>query len=246
MSDNNQATNPPVSGSSMSDQDQFALLKVLGQALSNCPDLANIIASAASGTLKTASDVNRERSDRYKTSHYYREKYARELQPVIDALLDTKKDQAFYLERNEKKRRNSIKSRINVSLAYLIDHLDPTKKYAEGRLLFMVTDEPAGIFLRHEHNIRSSDKLVAVPTDTPYEGAASVEWRVKLEDFLNSDPGPKGITEELTADDGVNLDDQGIEDLRSELDAIGGIIAIITHTKIKLVKLPVCQHLREV
>ncbi len=165
---------------------------------------------------------------------YYREVYAHQIQPVIDEMMTDEKDRWYLYTTWAHMSPQTIYLRINQSLRYLTDILDPEHKYAkflEKVDIFRVRGKGILLTLKLEHRESTADfkpevdLQVAPTTELP-------KWRQKMDTWLSkSKAGDKPLIIE-----GLMLSPDEIKNLKLEFVSIKNVMPSITSATIKLIK----------
>lgn len=140
---------------------------------------------------------------------YYRENYAKSLQPIIDEMLVTKQEPIFLFEDFPNYKKRTLLNRIGQSFDYLrrvMDH--PDKRYAKLRAEVKLSIEPTGVAIRY----RSNDPSEGQPVEQMVAHAASKhapvdpgKWKQEVIAFIETaEPGESRAWNGLT----LNTDEQ--------------------------------------
>lgn len=168
---------------------------------------------------------------------YYKEVYATELRVAIDEMIkdrtDVYYDYEFWEERGIS--RNSLYLRVNQARNYLLDHLDtPDMTYAKFfELVDVERVRGVGVTIRFKPEFRDANisdfkpKKVVAREEAP-------RWKRDMDDFLENEDnlGETFFREHLMLD----ADEQ--EAIKASLAGLTNVIASITVSTIKLVKVP--------
>jgi hypothetical protein len=113
---------------------------------------------------------------------YYTHEYGLAMKAVADKMLTSKNDQIFELEHFPSLRINSLYSRINQGIRFLLENMDtPDKKYATWRAVIIVRNEKDAIRLSFNpafKDVKFNAREVTPKTDRSYKD--------KIDDFLES------------------------------------------------------------
>lgn len=127
-------------------------------------------------------------------SPYYKERYARELQLVLDEMFEDKTSDRKFLYADFNLASRSFYIRINQSWRYLIDKLDSVGKYDWMKKNVRIRRESDGLRLIWVHNLSTLAETDA-PIEKPktltikHEEVTPTElWKVKLNKFFEEAP----------------------------------------------------------
>lgn len=168
---------------------------------------------------------------------YYKERYALQLRSVLDEMIQEHYKNIhttryfYYKEANLSK--NSMYLMIRQSLMFLLDQMDPDRVYKRFSELIKIEKEETGIRISYCDDIEQLadsplNKVVVIEDQTEQE----ITVQARIEEFLeNAKPGEKF---ELTR---LQLDNEIVENLRLSVSQLKDIVASITRTNIRLIKL---------
>ena len=181
-----------------------------------------------------ARTLNYQKPDRWggrSNAPYYREQYARVMQAVLDKMMHNRHDQMYYYK-NHSLAPNSLYQKIQQSVRFLLDNLDPDGKYA------------AFWNCIYCHKVKGVGVRVCIRTDLLDEAAVHhnfmptelitdlQDWRDKMAKYIED--GEPGIPFEAT---GLGLTEEQVADLEIQLSAIPDLNYSVTPRHVKLVKL---------
>lgn len=160
---------------------------------------------------------------------YYKRPYGEEMKRFVDDMIATHKPKIFYL-RNAKYTINSLMCRLDQSLRFLINELDPTFTYYKFRkdVTLMRVYDPAdrtkciGAALRwndqllQEHGQLDGDNFDVEAYKTERKKASDINWRHQLNDWLEV-PWSETLEKKDCKLDLVNLNLTDIEVAETEL-----------------------------
>lgn len=153
---------------------------------------------------------------------YYREKFARELKPVLDAMIEDRKNRIFRYSSYRSMQPSTLRLRIDQAWRYLSTFLDPDGKYKALRKEVDLRKGENGIvaWIIEEGVVEPMRAdLLSVADDT----GKGRSWRDDLETFLNEAPeGDKLVIKniDLLEDDRVHLETtlHGLENVMYSYD----------------------------
>lgn len=170
------------------------------------------------------------------TAPYYRAEYGLQMKCVLDEIIKTSKP--FIWRYNDPRWSNlkpdTLYKKINQSLIYVKDCLDPDYKYAaiiEACLIHK--KKGVGIIMEVRQDI-----LYQQQVDNPEAFMPNIlvndnsDWRDRLTDFLER--GQPSIPFEVT---GLALSEEEQEQIKIELCEVQNIVVIVSDSRIKVVKI---------
>jgi len=156
---------------------------------------------------------------------YYQEKFGKEIEPSLRAILADKKDRIVFYSDFPYISKRSLYLRIYQAKCYAEDNF---KNLDESKIKIGVnTANKKGITLKYLTD--DVKPLVAHPLDNPN---ALVTWRNELDTFLTESPiGTKFVK------DTIDLSPQEVLDLKITLNGLPGIISVVKQHEIKILKI---------
>lgn len=146
-------TPPPTDILSISDD---ALDSLLSIARGGDSDAKNVLKKA----LGTDTYKLERKKQRQQTQPYYKEEYAKELIPILDAIDRDKTSKKLLARDYPRYRLNTIYTRISQSLSYIIDNLDPDGKYKIIRETFRLEKKSDRIIFEYIGEMKFNEKLI--------------------------------------------------------------------------------------
>ena len=170
---------------------------------------------------------------RRSTATYYGQQYAIQIKAVLDAMMADKQDRWYYYKEWPHMSHTSVYLRINQSLRYLLEVMDPDHRYSTFMSTVAITRERnVGVKLTVKEEYRDG----ALKTFIPVAIVPSLElpkWKQKIEKWLEeSEPGDKPFILE-----GLMLTSEEVKNLKIEFLGLSNIISSITSSSIKLIKI---------
>lgn len=175
---------------------------------------------------------------------YYKEYYARWLQPSIDKMIETRESiyfpyKAFCGEREEIMSKTTLYARVNQSTRYLIDCLDPDNKYKAWRAIVNITRDKkrGGVVIEFIPEFRNYEdengerKKFPEPQMILSKDSDAPMWRRRLDEWLESTTTTPFLKEKLC------LTEQEVYDLKMELNSLGGIKASVSQFKVAVIRM---------
>lgn len=168
---------------------------------------------------------------------YYKERYAIQLQTILDVMMEEYSkgiiDSRMFKYKDFNLKKSSLYLMINQAKLFLIDNMDNDNRYRKFLDNVKVKQEQEGVVLRYCKDIINDTKISidrATPIQTLTEQQISIQ--VKVEEFLqNAKAGDKLELKNLS------LDDDMIEALESSVNQLEDIVASISRTNLRLIKL---------
>lgn len=168
---------------------------------------------------------------------YYKERYAIQLQTILDVMMEEYSkgiiDSRMFKYKDFNLKKSSLYLMINQAKLFLIDNMDNDNRYRKFLDNIKVKQEQEGVVLRYCKDIINDTKISldrATPIQTLTEQQISIQ--VKVEEFLqNAKAGDKLELKNLS------LDDDMIEALESSVNQLEDIVASISRTNLRLIKL---------
>lgn len=168
---------------------------------------------------------------------YYKEEYALQLRTTLDQMILDSQDVVYSYEDYLKHygiARETLYLRINQSIRFLLDNLDPDKRYA--RLLDRVQinrERGVGVTIKFIPEFRSGQSDFKPRVVEPVEQKA--KWQKDMETWLEeSDPGDEPFYKDKLA-----LSPEEITSLKIQLKSLSNVLSSVTVHTIKLVKVNV-------
>lgn len=172
---------------------------------------------------------------------YYKEFYAKSIQADIDKMIETRESLLYRYDKfctQDGLSPRSLYLKINQSIRYLVDCLDPEQKYLEWQATTdLKIHRGLGIIIEYKPEFRT---INGTPTSTgdlispvkEVEATYSPQWRLKLDRWLEDSEETKPFVVEKLA-----LTDEEVKNLKFELDQLQGIIHDVRSGCIKILKL---------
>lgn len=168
---------------------------------------------------------------------YYRERFAIQLRIILDEMLG-EYNQGIYEDRIWKYEdfegalnKNSLYLRVQQSRQYLLDKLDPDKKYATFfEIVAYTIDKGVGIRLGYNQDIINPG-LEFAPRKVQQKEAERIEWRHKIEEFLS-----EGNTDKELRIMKLALSIEEIEQIEASLISLDNIVYKIKSNMIFIAK----------
>lgn len=199
------------------------------------PDVAKDIADRALGLQLPDLPFKDKQFDVHKQrmlmQPYYKERYGRALQSVLDNMIvNPKKDAFFEYKSFPRLAPSSVHNMICQSFQWLIDN-DTTNVYAHLRRQLNICKRATGILIRRLDKIDANGLAMARLVDDE-EVIEMPKWRMRLQEFLdNGDVGTK-----LEIDD-LNLTDAEVSYIKIQVQTVVNVRGVIEKGRIKLLKL---------
>ena len=162
---------------------------------------------------------------------YYKSVYAEQFIKVLDAMFDDRQDRMYRYDQWKHMTPASVYLRVNQSIRYLLDNMDPDQKYAKLLDMICITRERnVGVKLTFREEFRNGSSEFSPSSVVP--AAEMPRWKQRIEDWLNEcEPGGKPfILENLL------LSPEEVRDLKLEFVGITNVMSSITSNSIKLIK----------
>ena len=158
---------------------------------------------------------------------YYREEYAEQLKKELDNMIDTKRSKVFRYDIMPNLSPTSIYLWINQSFRYILDNLDPDKKYA--KLYHSIKIErikSVGVTISYRDLITNTFK-----GEDFVARQDKVRWTQQIDDYLSNE----NVTKPLHIQNLI-LTPEEVAQLKSELEDLSSIQYSVTSREIKLIK----------
>lgn len=169
---------------------------------------------------------------------YYKAKYALQLKEELEHMIATRTDLCYSYEDWQKMSglgKDSLYLRVNQSRRYLLERLDPDKKYAKFFEMVTVTRERGkGVMISFLPEFRDGDVSSFKPRSVIPEKETPI-WREKIDEFLENEDN---VGESLHVGN-LALSPEDIVQLKLEMHGLANIVANISTFDIKLVKINV-------
>jgi hypothetical protein len=209
------------------------------QALEILQGMAALFSTNAKGLRKTIDRNLKETPTLHISGTYYREKYALELIPILDRMIEEGRSVEFRYTDFDGFAPNSVYMRLYHGWRYLIDHLDTDdRKYAKLRRRVELQKRRFSIIFRLDHRLA----LVDIPhhkledEDMEMEDEVTTRevdkrWKDKLEEFLDqAQPGQKLELKNL------RLSNEEIQETKQNLSQRDDLSYSVSHLRIIVVK----------
>lgn len=171
---------------------------------------------------------------RHSRATYYGEVYARQIKAIFDGIADDRQDRIFFYASLPQFSAQTIYTRINQSIRYLVDVLDEDGTYRKLRGIIDIHRDRVRKGLRFELRKEFRENLES-SSFKPVEMIPTIEmpkWKQKIETWLEkSEPGQKPFTLERLA-----LTPDEIKELKEQFMGLTNVISYVAATEIKLVK----------
>lgn len=163
---------------------------------------------------------------RRSNASYYKEKYALELKSVLDAMaLD--RESREYKYKDSKMTRNSLYIRVNYSLRYLLDFLDPDGTYKKLSEEIKIHRDSTGVKLEFINAPGEEFKPTRI-----LDAEGKKTFQEILDDWLEN--SPEGA---VFQQDKLSLSDEEVLNLKATLGVLDNVAANISQDSIKLIKI---------
>jgi hypothetical protein len=164
---------------------------------------------------------------------YYREAYALQMKATIDAMWEDRQDRFYSYETWKHMSHNSVYLRINQSIRYLVDNLDPEHKYARFMQMVSITRERnKGVKITFNEEYRFADTSSFSPAPVIPQ-SETPKWKQKIETWLEeSEPGDKPFILE-----GLMLSAEEVRELKLQFAGLKNVGASISASTIRLIKM---------
>jgi hypothetical protein len=174
------------------------------------------------------------------TASYYKESAAKDLQVVLDSMIAETPDAVGKLKDRFLNRRvlnlnkATLYQKITQGWLYLIEHMDPEGVYKNLRLECEVQREHEGVRIARKANMQTKSIAATLAASATLDGASQtgsvVNWRSALEEFIVN-----AKEDDVFNMDGLTLDDEDIQNIKSMLITIPGMNVIaLNERRIKL------------
>ena len=165
---------------------------------------------------------------------YYKEFYGAQMKKDADLMIENRQDMVFrydlWCNANTGMSKNTLYNRVNQSVRYLLDNLDPDKRYDNWHAMTKVERVEYGIRISYIPEFREGDSSNFGGQLTTTREAIS-KWKQEVDYWLEGDKDEPLIIENIA------LTNEELKDLRTQLAGLDGIGKSIKFNSIKLVKL---------
>lgn len=166
---------------------------------------------------------------------YFKEHFGLEMKATLDTVLDKKEDVVYDYKTFEAigMSRTTVYLRVNQSLHYLIEYLDPDGKYRDAwdNKIQITKERGVGVRISLLEHCREGYQSNFTPR-TVIPKAEMPEWRRKMEKFLETaEPGDKFYKE------GLALPPEEVKELNDSFIGVEGFLVNITSFSIKIVRI---------
>ncbi len=128
--------------------------------------------------------------------------------------------------------RNTLYNRINQSIRYLVEKMDPNNVYLRWLETVDVNRKKGlGITIRFKPEFKNPNVTSSFVPDKYIEPEDEVKWRRKMEEWLEGDEMTPFCLEKLA------LTTEEVESLRKELTSLSGIQASVNSTSIMIIRI---------
>ena len=165
---------------------------------------------------------------------YYNEHCALQLKQVLDAMSVDRQDRIYRYDEWKHLSPTTVYIRINQSLNYLLDRLDPDKKYKDmcQRICIRRSRQHNGVVIQFLEEYRATDTSSFLPSAV-IPNAQAPKWKDKMEKWIEeSVPGDKPFVQE-----NLMLSNDDIRELKLQFAGVKNIAASITARSVKLIKI---------
>jgi hypothetical protein len=168
---------------------------------------------------------------------YFNHKYGAEMMIVLDEMLRDKTDRVYnydYFQKQFGISKNTLYLRVNQSMMYVCEKMDtPEHKYARFcERLTVERKRDVGVIIRFKPEMR--DDFTSEFKPKPVMGKEELPvWKEELDDWLAvAQPGDEPLLIEKLA-----LNPEEIQQVRTSLQGLSGIIYNVTSYSIKVVRI---------
>ncbi len=216
----------PYSGGGITEQDIDAIIKD--------PTLKQLLLGKMDGQLTTKAKAERAKRQRVQRYPYCKESFAREILPILDAMITAGKSKEFRLSDYPLWKIDTLYAHVRQPILYILDWLDPDEKYKKliARMQIRKTSKSIGLILVQEEDT----KLVA--HDYRYEATLD-EIKDCVKDFIEN--APTNRKREIPDKDFLpfNLSEVEVDEINSLCETfvnMGVLISVIDSERIVLIK----------
>lgn len=209
----------------MSDDNQFDNSSDEAKAL-----MYKALATTKEGRKILAKNLSQQKD---KTSESVNNKVALSLIPILDAMMEDKKDRLFKKSDYPNIQKSTLKQRLFDGLKTILENHDPEGKYLSFRELFEVTEIPAGFKFRFVggYSMVTGELKCHVVEEGEFE-ETQAEWKSDLYNYLEDDARWKAPYEYK----GV-ISEEDKEMLQGMFGSNDHFAAVIEPNRLKVVKI---------
>lgn len=158
---------------------------------------------------------------------YYRPEYAEQLKRELDNMLETNKSKVFRYDMTPSLSPSSIYMWVNQSFRYILDFMDPDKKYLNLHHRISI-ERIKGVGVTISFRPLCSDSFKGVDFVARED---KVKWKKKMDDYLSDNDNIKPLHI-----DNLVLTSEEVVQLKSELEELTNIQYSVSSREIKLIK----------
>lgn len=220
-------------------QGAIALIKSLASLLESNPEVKQAMAAALFKGKVTAPTRDTKAAIRAAKGVYYNEGFAKQLIPFLDKLMESENDITFPYAKFPNYEKTTLRSRIDQSFRYVVEHLDPDLKYLNLRAHTIIKMESNGVTLRHDKNEIKRHVDLAIAGEEVIAPDITHAWKRPLYDWLEQDWNPLLTKEECKFDQAnLSLSQLEVTELEELIKPLHPMIqGQITNNRIFLVKI---------
>jgi hypothetical protein len=160
---------------------------------------------------------------------YYKQRYALWIKKNIDAMIADKKTRVYRYDVWTSLSHNSLYFRINQSVGYLLDNLDPNGIYKEWKESIDITRKAGiGVIMRYQKAEDVGYDAEVISEDTL---KSRPRWMETMDKWLEI-PGAK----DPFIREGLILTNQQVEQIKMELSGVEGLMISVTNQSVKILK----------
>ena len=162
---------------------------------------------------------------------YYNEKCGKQIRNEADAMIASGNPRICRYETWTGVSPTTLYNRINQSIRYLLDHLDPDGKYKKWNASIFIDrkSNSNGIMIRFIEGLSPTQNQEFIGEEIKPETMKS-RWQIKLDDWLESDDVSPFVQE------GLALNPQEIADVKASLCQVEDIQFFVSSSTIKVIK----------
>lgn len=170
---------------------------------------------------------------------YYKKYYGEWIKPKVDLMISTKETiffpyKTFCGPNWETQSANTLYSKINQGIRFLVENLDPDGKYHQWNELKNVSKNKmkGGVFIEwiKELQLDIDGKLPEAMMISDTSGLNVATWRRELDEWIESGNDTPFLKERLC------LSKQEVYDLKVMLNAVKGIMGSVDSTSVKVIR----------
>jgi hypothetical protein len=164
---------------------------------------------------------------------YYKDFYGKQLQKDADAMLENRQDLVYrydlWCNTSTGMSKNTLYNRVNQSIRYLLEHLDPEKKYSDWHAMTRVERVEYGVRVSFVPEYREG-------SHSNFGGELTTTREAIPKHLQEIDYWLEGDMDKPLIIENINLTAEQLNEVKTKLAQLDGIGKVLRYNSIKLIK----------